>query len=353
MNSLRVNADYESVLFHHRPQQKINEAIEFFAFYLSDRPLLTQKNYSKDFLESIEFHTRRKCVIKKNGDAENWWGELRDIKLEQWLNSKLTSTELIIKENWSPETYLLRSEEKRHVPFSKTPMISKDPFEMSGRGFRLYPNGLNEKSISDFENKTLILEPLLNRTYDFSHYVFPDGKVICYQNLVDQKFQYKGTLFRDWKSARIEDLNFYSLIPLSNWVQFKLQLETIKSYYAQKVLFSELKFGFSIDSLVYDQTKIHPLCEVNFRRTMGRVAYEFSEIFAQDKKWTLLLLLPTQKECRIKLMALVENNKLMVLSPEDSRFTMLFLMANSAEEGKKMADEIKYLLSLSELPVNI
>ncbi len=353
MKSIRVNADYEAVLFHNRPQPKINEALEFFALYLSERPLFSQKNYPIEFLKSVEAITGRKCEIKKNGEADNWWGELRNPELERWLNSKITSTELIIREGWAKETYILNPGDIDKVLVSKTPMIAKDPFEMSGRGFKLYPEGIDEKSLSDFKNKTLILEPLLNRTHDFSHYIFPDGKSICYQNLVDQRFQYKGTLFRNWKLARVEDLGFYSSVPEDHWKKFHLQLEKIKSHYSEKISFSESEFGFSVDSLVYNETEIHPLCEVNFRRTMGSLAYDLSRTYSQDNPWTLLLLLPSQKDCEKKLELLVKNKRLIVLSPEDSRFTILFLMAESDEGGKNIMGKVRELLSLSELSINV
>ena len=93
MKSIKVNADYESVLFHNKPLPVINESLEFLALYLSDKPLLSQKKYADHFLDHVESFTGIRPSIVKDQSFENWWGDLRNIELEKKLNSKEMSAE--------------------------------------------------------------------------------------------------------------------------------------------------------------------------------------------------------------------------------------------------------------------
>src|SRR5690606_40678786 len=70
-------------------------------------------------------------------------------------------------------------------------------------------------------------------------------------------------------------LSFYSKISFQEWEKFHKRLERIKSRYTD----THLDCGFSIDSFVYKndfagELSIWPVCEVNYRRTMGLVTYE-------------------------------------------------------------------------------
>ncbi|MFL5785389.1 MAG: hypothetical protein ACJ76H_12300, partial [Bacteriovoracaceae bacterium] len=133
----------------------------------------------------------------------------------------------------------------------------------------------------------LIVEPLLKRSHDFSHYVFPDGKVIRYENLVDERFQYRGTVIAD-------ELSFAGEVEKNEWTQFESRLEKIIHYYGKDSL-----YGYSVDSFVYEKNGeflIYPLCEVNARRTMGRLAWEFSQLLGMGRKTALTLKQPLFKD---------------------------------------------------------
>ena len=52
---LRMNADYESMLFYHKQAPQIlNHSLESFIFFLETRPLVTSKKYSQEFLDYVE-----------------------------------------------------------------------------------------------------------------------------------------------------------------------------------------------------------------------------------------------------------------------------------------------------------
>lgn len=313
---IKVNIDYESVLFHSQLGPKgINEYLEFLAFFLQNDVLLTSKKYSQDYLDYV---TRISGVTPKTqeiGTAENWWGPLKDLNQERLLNSKLNSTALAISQGWV-EAQILDS----HLESYSDDFFFKNPYSMSGKGFR---STTDAKHIKNFPQ---ILERKLNRKFDFSHYVLPDGQTIAYANVVDEKFQYKGSEFFDWKQATVENLNFYKEVSPSRWKEFQDRLETIKSHY--QVLNN---FGYSIDSFIYEENGellIYPLCEVNYRRTMGRVAYELSQKYAQDKKITRLVVTKAKKDFYKEF----TREGVIVLSPGDARFELIFFMADTMEE---------------------
>jgi hypothetical protein len=358
---IKVNADYESVLFGGPSLAKINEALDFLPLFLEDAPLLTHKKYSPSYLEMIQETRGSKPLLLTSGHASNWWGELKDIELERSLNSKLTSAQLSLAKGWIQESFILETAaEVQKLPLTPRPMLAKNANEMSGRGFLFLPHGVTEESKTDLAalvlKGPLILEPFLQRKFDFSHYIFPDGKAICYETLVDDRFQYKGTLFTDWENPSIESLTFFSRVPADLWNDFRLRLDVIRNFYAQKVSFADLAFGFSIDSIVHEeknQMRIHPLCEVNFRRTMGRVAYDLSKRYAGPLPWTCFLILPACKDSISRTESLRRTKRFIHLSPEGARFTMVFLMAANKHEAKKMLSELQKLLALGELPVKI
>jgi hypothetical protein len=343
MKPLRVNADYEVELFHNRAAPEvINQTIEFFLFFLSDRVLYSKKKYAQSYLDRIEALTGHRPQVTSQGPFENFWGPLLNIEAERWWNSKLTSTELIIHEKWCEKTRIIRADSNlSELDLSETYLL-KDPFAMSGQKFQLLRSSDSEDMKLALIQKAVahgpqILEPFFERKYDFSQYVFPDGKKIAYQNLVDSKFQYKGSIYNNHKSSNLKDLSFYGEISLESWEIFQAQTQTIIGHYQQH----PNQVGFSIDSFVYvekGELKIRVMSEVNYRRTMGRVAYELSQRFSPQDPWTALILIKPQ--------TFREHKNIMVLSPGDSRFDILFLHAENSQAGAE-------LLAHTELAVKL
>lgn len=302
---IKVNADYESVLFFNKPLPVVNEALEFLAFYLEEGPFLTHKKYSEEFLAHVERLTGRRPVFKREGKYENWWGQLTNLELERKLNSKEMSTELNIREGWSEDTYILSSLSDLPDLKGKT-YLAKSPYGMSGQNFSIIKEGDLGRLESMLKSGKVILEPLRDRVYDFSHYVFPDGKAICYENIVDKYFQYKGTA--------LGELSFKDKVSAQEWEKFEQALQKIIQVYH----YPEMNSGFSVDSFVYrehGELKIQCLSEVNYRKTMGYVALKLKEKFAPDAVRAVFSL-GTEE--------LAGSRNSIVLSPESSRFKMSF-----------------------------
>jgi hypothetical protein len=356
MKPLKVNADYEVELFHQKlAPPAMNQSIEFLLFFLESRSLFSQKKYSSEYLHYVEKLTGRAPQIVNKGPFENYWGSLKNIEVEEWWNSKLTSSELIIQKGWCTDTLIIRSEDDLKKISTNRDLLLKDPYGMSGQKFQLLRFGTSLKERQEvleksLRNKPFIIEPYLNRRYDFSQYIFPDGKVIAYQNEVDEKFQYKGTVFNCVQSACLEDLTFYSQISEAKWDHFRDQTQQIIDFYS----LHPNELGYSIDSFIYqenDELNIRVMSEINYRRTMGRMTYELSHKYAANKSWTALLMAKTSVTPLWKIFS--GNEGVMVLSPGDSRFEILFLYAQNRAQGLELIAKLNRLLPDTEFTIKI
>jgi hypothetical protein len=357
MIPLKVNADYEVELFHHKiASPAINQSIEFLLFFLSSNPLYSQKKYSEDYLRYVAGVTGRTPSIVDQGKFENFWGPLKNKEIEKWWNSKLTSTELIINKGWCAYTHIIKNEDDLKIINWNKDLLLKDPYGMSGQKFQLLRQDMTLKERQSMVHKAIIqgpviLEPWFNRKFDFSQYLFPNGKLIAYQNQVDRKFQYKGSIFENFISSDLRDLSFYSQITEEKWAYFRSQTQEIIDFYS----LNTNECGFSIDSFVYEEEgelKIRVMSEINYRRTMGRAAYELSEKFAADQSWTAFLLAKASSLKPLwKLASGIEG--VMVLSPGDSRFEVVFLSAKNRNEGLRLMDKLNALLPDSQFTIEL
>ena len=336
MKAIRVNADYEMALFEQKSAPRIvNESLEFLAFYLEDRPLYTSKHYSHEYLNHIEKVTGNYPRIISSGDYENWWGTLQNIPKEQLLNSKEFSSTL------SHDSKVITSINELDLIIEKR-YLAKNPYGMSGQNFKVFQKG-QESEISALLSKwgKLIVEPLYERVHDFSHYVLNERKTICYQNLVDENFQYKGTIFRNLSAPDLRSLSFYQEIDAEEWKRFDSSFSVIKS-----AMRSEgVEGGYSIDSFTYkDQTalKIRPISEINYRKTMGLVAWLISSKYGSNS-WNMFVLgknVPFKK-VQEKISGL---SGVIHLSPGDTRFEIFHLSADTETDGLGLYNELKRLL---------
>jgi hypothetical protein len=357
MKALRFNADYETDLFFSNKAPAIlNESLECILFFLTERPILTQKKYHPDYLDYVERMTGHRPVLVTQGEFENYWGLLQNRDLEKWWNSKITTAELIINMGWCENTFIVKDvSELREIKFDRD-FLLKDPFGMSGQKFQILSSKMMEQERIVIANKALrngpfILEPLLNRKYDFSQYIFPDNKKIAYQNIVDDKFQYKGTSFSHYTKATIEELPFFDLIDTKTWSQFEEQTNRIINFFSKHPNES----GYSIDSFVYEENgilKIRVLSEINYRKTMGRLCFDLAQGFGFQRPWANLFLkkkstskIPTRTTLESLELKKDSTSGVIVLNPEDTRYDLFFLSAINTQEAKNLRLEIDRLLT--------
>lgn len=347
MRPIRVNADYEMTLFEKKQSPAVvNQSLEFLAFYLEDRPVCSQKKYSDEFLSHVEMISGKKPQIVQTQECENWWGKLENVSLEQTLNSKELSA------SFEPDTQIISSLSELRLSDKQT-YIAKNPFGMSGQNLIVFKKG-EESNIEDLLTKTkkLVVEPFFERVFDFSLYVFPDGQFICYENLVDKNFQYKGTIFNDLKHPHISKLSFFNLIDSSEWDRYERSIENV----IKKLKLMGASGGYSIDSFVYktdEGIKIRPVCEINYRKTMGLMSWLLSQRY-QKKSWSLFVLgksLDKKNTFSLIQERVKTLSQCLYLSPGDTRFEMFLIGGESREDGLKKFLELKTLLPDCEFSV--
>lgn len=350
MKSLRVNADYELELFTgNRAPQIVNQSIEFLALYLESKPLYTIKNYSKEFIEHVEEITGNKPKFVNQGEYDNWWGPLKRIEIEKKLNSKLWSSQFNSDSQIVDNISQLKLRENQRY-------VAKNPFGMSGQKFVTFIKGEEQKLEALIkENLQIVIEPLLHRVHDFSLYIFPNGFRIFYKNFVDENFQYKGTVFTQISAPILSSLPFYRDISLEEWEKFDTEVERIID------LINETgdHDGFSIDSFIYEdegKLKIRTISEINFRRTMGSLAWLLSQKFKQRFNWSALVLGKFLKRDLIfsDIKKKIESlPNCIYLSPGDTRFEVFLLLAEDDSSGKKLFEKIKLILPNCQFAIEI
>ena len=162
MKPLKVNADYEVELFHQKlAPPAINQSIEFLLFFLESRPLFSEKKYSAEYLDYVEKLTGNAPQIVNKGPFENYWGSLKNIEVEKWWNSKLTSTELIIQKKWCTETMVIKNEEDLTEINPNKDLLLKDPYGMSGQKFQLLKSEASLKERQEVVRKTIKNHPII------------------------------------------------------------------------------------------------------------------------------------------------------------------------------------------------
>ncbi len=109
---LRMNADYESMLYYGRgAPQILNHSLETFILFLEHRPLVSTKKYPQAYLDYVESITHHKPeIISKSEFSQNWWGDYQNLDLERKLNSKITSARLIQEKKWCARTFVVEED---------------------------------------------------------------------------------------------------------------------------------------------------------------------------------------------------------------------------------------------------
>lgn len=356
MRPFKVNADYEVSLFSGKNSPEIvNHSLEFLYWFLESAPLFTTKSYHPEYLRYIEEIVGQKPRSVTSGCFENWWGSLTNLSLERELNSKITSANLCDESQIISDVSELKLEGDRSY-------LAKNPAGMSGLGFVTFTRDDLTGVIRLLSaSGRIIVEPLFDRVYDFSHYLLSD-RTICYENLVDRNFQYKGTLFSSLRRPDVSSLTFAKRVPPQEWQNFQTRFEVIRCHYEAL----GAGFGYSVDSFVYrdgQELKIRALSEINYRRTMGLVAYQLSQRFARKMDSSLFVLCsgPKTKDT----FAMIRNSireiawsvnsgqGVLQLSPGDTRFECFLICGESVAEVRIFYDRLRTLLPDCKFAVNI
>lgn len=321
-----INTDYESVLFQNKPSLKMIRELEFLSLWLVDSVKNTVA-YSDAYLDRIQKITGRKIELKpKATNFTNWWGELKNLDVERFLNSKETGQSLERRIDESAGIILTSIDDLHQLDSSKT-YLFKSFDGVSGKGHKF----VHQLKAQDFP---LLAEVLHQRVIDFSCYIFPSGERIYYQNFISPQFSYKGSFFDLNNANNLLELDFVKERNHLDWKKYQTQVDQIEEFVR-----SRGKGGFSIDSYIH-QEGIRTLCEINYRRTMGVTAFEIARIFP-GKRFHFFTILKISKPYD-EVLEWAEKEKILLLSHEQN-FFYYFLIS----EDDKV--QIKYKIQKLEL----
>src|SRR5690606_34720951 len=331
-----VNTDYESVLFHNKPSLKMRRELEFLGLWLNDR-IQNVEEYNNAYLQHIARYTGRvPQLVKHDAKAINWWGKLRDIENEQYLNSKKTSLKISQELGESVGIIIDAPSQLNSLSQEKT-YLFKSFSGVSGKGHKF----LSQLKEIDFP---LIAEELHMREVDFSTYCSSNNDCYLYQNLISPQFDYKGSFFELENSKNLLHLDFVKKRPDLSWDKYLANIEKIISIIRERG-----EHGFSIDSYIYDN-KIRSLCDINYRRTMGITALEIAKVIS-PLRFQLFLIIKNNVNYN-DLLNFCESIDSVLLSHDKNLFSYLLISAASKESLKEKIKSLELILSYS-LAINV
>lgn len=324
--SVFFNADYESSLFLGQYDKiefsKVNQEFEYLLFWIQEQAVYSQVQYSKDFLDHLreEGQFNPKVTLDKQ-NVKLWFGNFEDAELKKKINSKLFALELCQKYNFNKYTGHTIESKDEYDP----KLLTRLPYGMSGVGTY---ESLDEKKLDNMLSKgQLIQVPKLNRQKDISS-LWTGTSFVTYENYVDEKFQYKGSILGE-DSLGIHQKKYQDFL---NQVQKELPQNLI----------------YSIDSFIYrdnGKEELFFMCEVNLRKTMGYIVWQLSSLYAKGYGHKSFLLIPKRRvRNKEKFYSLRKRDKeelILPLSPiEKGRFLTVFFAANSLSDLRNIRESI-------------
>ncbi len=324
--AVKVNIDFEEVLFRQKPQPHLNESLEFLAFWVETKPLLTKKSYLPTYLSYVAHHSGVQPRMKREGNHELWWGDLSRPELVRRIAQKSFCFHFF-KDSWQLEGICPQSwKEVEDYLVSFDRCLLKGEGKMSGRGHRI----VTQADLAVLRNthfEPCVLEPLFERVEDISAlYVSDEDKFVFYKNQIDKKFQ--------WRANHIEG----SLEVSARWTHELGILRDTLSHLGYQG-------PFSVDAFTYRKgSEIHfyPGSEINPRKTMGWVNYKLKEklrlpssLMGMEPK----VLSVSQWEL------LAQNTDVLLLSPPENKFLIYWMGANTVSglesKQKKFLEQLQ------------
>ena len=367
----RFNLDYEFDLFDfHKDNQKEKNKIsqmakEFeYVYFFIEKSKSTLRNlrpYPDDYLDYLktiglmvpQFTDNSKVIMN------NWWGSLKNKKLEKELNSKETSTQFALKYDYChPATGIVKSKEEFFNHLEKHPYlqwVSRSAYSSGGYGIfkfkkdDLFLNKYFENKIEKFLLKgPMVLEPKLERILDIGITLDLENELNYFftQNFVSDLGSFKGGLV--FSNSDLLSTVFSNNQEIMD--SYEIFLKKLKSYYIDKGAIGTIQ----VDSFLYKENKkikCYPLVEVNYRKTMGLVLKNF-ESFLPEKGiggWYLFnrkefVSLKSFEELLKKINKNIYNNStrcgIIPTSPVNYKFPSLFI---SAKNKKDLFDYLSFV----------
>jgi len=285
MKYFRMNLNYENELYGRSFKKKFNDVFDYMLFWCQEEQstLITENEFSDDYLNYIQNYTDFKCLYSKSHQlTENWWGKLKDYDVERKLNSKVFLNQCLRKNNLLDEKSAIVGSIKELKEMiqnnNNNTWILKKPTGFSGIGNFILTN--NEK-IPKIEEYPIILEEYHKRIIDFgSSFKIENNKIhfkSINSNLYTQAGQLKGSVIFPNENHYNEIYQSFSL-DKNNFIE--KQLRILKEYAEQGA-----EGDIQVDSYLYIKdgiVKIRPLVEVNYRKTFSHIFNCFKKFIPQQ-----------------------------------------------------------------------
>lgn len=203
-----------------------------------------------------------------------------------------TSESLLVGESW----YADSMEEVRRLLSLNKKSVLKEPWSCSGRGVRM-TDGLPDEALSNWilrvirQQGGIMVEPYYNKVTDFGMEFSADDDKVCYRGLslfrTENSF-YTGNVIATEETKRAELLRF---VPDSLLVAVQKRIESELT----PVLHGVYQGPLGVDMMVVEpesdrsEYRLHPMVEINLRRTMGHVAIDLADRIALPNNQILLM----------------------------------------------------------------
>ncbi len=318
-NRYRVNFDYEYDLFSiplsYKKRCRICREFEYLLFYIPlDGCIVLHAPLDHAFMRQVPFAHKIE-MFHLDMHSDNWWGALENIKLEQQLNSKITSTQLATTLGiniGNKQVIYTQQELFDYMHSCTTPLVLQSPYLFSGI------KQLVTTTVIKKQEYPLIVSSLLNRICDLGILIKRKKINLIYLNKNNSQGGYCGTLIApEEELIKIISLTYQIAIDRVKelFIEVYTQSERIVSYLSQK--YPAWDGDIQIDMFFYAQNAqvyLNPLVELNFRRTMGEL---FALITQSYQKTLNLFTLSLKQQPQIK--------GEVMLSPQGRRFKVKML----------------------------
>lgn len=301
MKNVIVNAEYERVLFSEFSGSisqdlvlKTRAARQYLFYFINKNPDLRlisyfdMSNQSSDYLQA---NGVKLPSFVKDTAGENWYGQLLNKELEQKLNSKLFSYELLSQYGALPKEFHIVSTSHEIEEILKKSNVKKwilkSPYFCGGLGIKILENF---SDIPQGLSYVHILEPYLERIIDMAVHFDPlTGMSFPYVSLIKPNGTYLGGKIYSTQETMDFELKqnglyeaFYQNVDLAQRLITELQK-------------FDLKQPVTIDSFIYRENgeiKSYPMCEINYRISMGTLNEGLKAFIPEDGVGLLLSLKP-------------------------------------------------------------
>lgn len=337
--SFVVNAEYERELFKDIVKPLTDQEIlqsrvsrQYLFYYINQDPDASLISYwdipeaSRNYLESLGIKLPKHTKDKSN--SVNWYGELRDLELERNLNNKLSVYELLKSFDELPaDVHIVNSSpEIKNILKSSDhkKWILKSPYSCGGQNIRFITSS---EEIPDSLEYTHILEPYLDRVLDLSLYYDPKTKdKFYYVSHIHQNCTYLGGRIYQDRTMLDQDLKNDGVYDVFMEVIQKLEryLEVIKKY--------KLSQPVTLDSFIYRENNLlkgYPLCETNYRISMGTINQSLRKFLPEKGVGLLMALKADHSKDWKSILPYSQDNKTGIISLNEGnpRSAILLLSA--------------------------